>query len=582
VILSVGNNDNDKVPKMEVLEDDTTDINSLLQQYLSLGCSESDNGEPSSLLDCMVGVSLDVAKYLQYSAKESELDEMRLKLSIGMLKLQNAGGQRKQAKKQQVKQRAPRRYKSLAPYYFDDNGIKICIRPRHTAWYMMYVKNPALDSDKFNKKFRRRFRMSHQQFVRLLARVQGHESFKRWLPSARDAFGARSSPIELLLLGALRYLGRGLTFDDLEEYTAINEETHRQFFHKFIEYGSSVLHDELVKMPQDSAAYAKSRKQYDIGGLTGAGFSTDATNVVMWRCSHNLRQANMGFKQSHPARTYNLTCNHNRRILYTTKGHPSRWNDKTLAHFDEFLCAVREGKILQDVEFQLYSWEGPVGASCLESTKYCGAWGLVDNGYHKWSCTQAPAKHCSMRTEQRLSEWIESFRKDAECTFGILKGRFRVLKTGIRLDGPEAADRVWLTCCALHNFLLEEDGLDDWNGDIGCNDITDLRYAPFALQRLTAEEYCNFGSRQHEQQSILQEYNDRRWDAIEEQEDFAEEEEETGEAPHIGGVHYGANGCIVVNSLSYNDFRNRLVEHFDILHRKQQVRWPFPNQHKDK
>jgi hypothetical protein len=112
--------------------------------------------------------------------------------------------------------------------------------------------------------------------------------------------------------------------------------------------------------------------------------------------------------------------------------------------------------------------------------------------------------------------------------------------------------------------------------------ITDLRYAPFALQRLTAEEYCNFGSRQHEQQSILQEYNDRRWDAIEEQEDFAEEEEETGEAPHIGGVHYGANGCIVVNSLSYNDFRNRLVEHFDILHRKQQVRWPFPNQHKDK
>jgi hypothetical protein len=131
------------------------------------------------------------------------------------------------------------------------------------------------------------------------------------------------------------------------------------------------------------------------GGLTGAGFSTNATNVVMWRCAHNLWQANMGFKQSHPARTYNLSCNHNRRILYSTRGHPSRWNDKTLAHFDEFLCAVHEGKILQDVSFNLFSWEGQIGTSRLEITKYCGAWGLVDNGYH----TGGPARKLRKRIQ---------------------------------------------------------------------------------------------------------------------------------------------------------------------------------------
>jgi hypothetical protein len=27
-------------------------------------------------------------------------------------------------------------------------------------------------------------------------------------------------------------------------------------------------------------------------------------------------------------------------------------------------------------------------------------------------------------------------------------------------DGVESADHVWLTCCALHNMLLEVDGLD--------------------------------------------------------------------------------------------------------------------------
>ena len=64
-----------------------------------------------------------------------------------------------------------------------------------------------------------------------------------------------------------------------------------------------------------------------------------------------------------------------------------------------------------------------------------------------------------------------------ECAFGILKGRFRILKTGIRLHSTATVDMVWLTCCALHNMLLEVDGLDapwegicatsEWEGELG-------------------------------------------------------------------------------------------------------------------
>lgn len=35
------------------------------------------------------------------------------------------------------------------------------------------------------------------------------------------------------------------------------------------------------------------------------------------------------------------------------------------------------------------------------------------------------------RMEIRFSAWLESLRKDVECTFGILKGQWRVLKTGV-------------------------------------------------------------------------------------------------------------------------------------------------------
>jgi hypothetical protein len=39
-----------------------------------------------------------------------------------------------------------------------------------------------------------------------------------------DATGLPSSPIVLIILGALQYLGHGWTFDDVEEAMAISEE----------------------------------------------------------------------------------------------------------------------------------------------------------------------------------------------------------------------------------------------------------------------------------------------------------------------------------------------------------------------
>jgi hypothetical protein len=57
--------------------------------------------------------------------------------------------------------------------------------------------------------------------------------------------------------------------------------------------------------------------------------------------------------------------------------------------------------------------------------------------------------------------------KDVECTFGILKRRWRTLKTGIRLHNTEVADGVCVTCCAVHNMLLDVDGLSKyWLGKL--------------------------------------------------------------------------------------------------------------------
>ena len=345
------------------------------------------------------------------------------------------------------------------------NGDTVPIDPKETIWWSLYIESPKTDNKQFCRKFRRRFRCKYDKFLELLEMVKQDDHFLMWTRGSSDCTGKRSSPVELLLLGSLRYLGRGFTFDDCEENTAISEETHRRFFHVFILFGASVLFPKFVERPINNTDSLTHQQEFLEAGMDGCIGSTDATHVAMLRCPSQLRNFNNGFKLDLPSRTYNLTTNHRRQILSTTTGHPGRWNDKTLVLFDDFVKSIYNGKILQDVKFSLF--EHNANGEIVQR-HYTGAWLIVDNGYLEWSTTVPPFKNALTYKELRWSKWIESMRKDVECVFGILKGRFRVLKTGVRLHGLKATDRLWLTCCALHNFLLLSDGLNgEWRNGRG-------------------------------------------------------------------------------------------------------------------
>lgn len=201
------------------------------------------------------------------------------------------------------------------------------------------------------------------------------------------------------------------------------------------------------------------QRQSHESGLPGAIGSMDTTYVLHERVQYRMRQSHLGFKLNGTAQTYNLVVNHRRRILGTTDGHPARWNDKTIVRFDQIAMGLKNGTILSDFIFELYDYNS---SGEIIKVKYWGPWLLVDNGYyHRWSTSIPPFKTTISRKEIQFSEWLESMRKDVECTFGILKGCWRILKTGIWLHGLNEADMVWKPCCSLHNWLLEVDGLDE-------------------------------------------------------------------------------------------------------------------------
>ena len=134
-----------------------------------------------------------------------------------------------QEEPQQQRQELPkkrRRRKGVA-YYVDEAGVRQVLPTTMSSWYCQYLENPQIGNQWFETRFRRRFRLPYTSFVELVELVNSSDFFKRWSQTGHDAIGKKPVPIELLILASLRYLGRGWTFDDLSESTAISEEVIR-------------------------------------------------------------------------------------------------------------------------------------------------------------------------------------------------------------------------------------------------------------------------------------------------------------------------------------------------------------------
>ena len=309
-----------------------------------------------------------------------------------------------------------------------------------------------------------------------------------------------------------------------------------------------------------------------------AGFA-DATNVVCEKIQEAQKNSNTGFKQTQTARTYNITVTIEKLILHSTSGHPSQWNDKTLSFFDDYITQIKNGTILDDVEFELFerSKEGNVVV-----VKYQGVYLLVDNGYHRWVTMQAPLKFSSKRTQVRWSQWVESLRKAVECTFGIMKGRFRVLKSGVKLHGANISDKIWLTCCALHNMILldGEDDISVWEGVMGDFEMDDVvaHLLPHPLSRLyNSPTFRDLRNLQHHDTSGMgagEEEPDPNAETADscmdenylDEEFFNEEERRLLENP--GEPRQ-------VCKLSHAFFQSRLIENFNIRFNEfKDVTWP--------
>ena len=401
-----------------------------------------------------------------------------------------------QREEERARQRAPTgaphcKRKAPEPSNPELSGLKKWRLGHEKSEWWQVLKDPRTydESSRKARKFRLRFRVPRVIFDKLLEQVEeavdedGNSIFGPKGPCAPPI------PLSMLLLSVLRYLALGCPWDLIEELARVCETKLKTFYKTFTKWFLKTKYEGLVCIGD----WRKNiEPTFNRVGFPGCCGSMDAVHLGWEKCPHSQVGLHVG-KEGFPTIAFNCVSDHNGRVIHVTSGHPGARNDKTIVRHDNFIMTLRT-----EPEFTQFKYKviGPEGYE----DEVTGAYVIADGGYHKWKETQCGVKYCGDHNLNSYSERLESVRKDIECVFGRLKRRFRILKLPFMCRTAQGIEDTFKLCCALHNMLLDHDGLSD----IGWLDTDCVDRIGYSRARLsctlegnfcTQPTFCTFRSR---------------------------------------------------------------------------------------
>jgi hypothetical protein len=116
---------------------------------------------------------------------------------------------------------------------------------------------------------------------------------------------------------------------------------------------------------------------------------------------------------------------------------------------DAHVHAMTKNRLHREARWSNYGHDGYVRTNR-------GSYLISDNGYLHRPTTICPFTrvNCASAEGYFLLN-LEGVCKDVECTFRILKKKWRVLNNGFFHREMEICSKIFITCCWLNNFLLD-------------------------------------------------------------------------------------------------------------------------------
>ncbi len=154
-------------------------------------------------------------------------------------------------------------------------------------------------------------------------------------------------------------------------------------------------------------------------------------------------------KEGYPTLGFQCITDFNWRVMVIYGPQLGSRNDKDIVKHDDNVRAIRQNCLFANATWQYYDYNENIRSER-------GMYLICDNGYLLWPTSICPYSKANNATQQGFfSTNLESVQKDVQCTFGILKKRWKVLNHGFKHGDIVKCEQFFITCCVLHNFLLD-------------------------------------------------------------------------------------------------------------------------------
>ena len=208
------------------------------------------------------------------------------------------------------------------------------------------------------------------------------------------------------------------------------------------------MRGEYISLPKNLAELRRITHCYEECGLPGACGSMDVVHIKWSACPTGDLNRAKG-KEGYPTIAFQCITDFNRRILGVYGPQFGTFNDQHIVKIDHNVREICKGW-MKDVVWRYFTAEGAVGTER-------GMYLICDNGYLRWPQSICPYEGANKATlEGFFSTNLESVRKDVECTFGILKKRWRILNNGLHYRDIGKCEKIFVACACLHNYLLDQ------------------------------------------------------------------------------------------------------------------------------
>ena len=292
------------------------------------------------------------------------------------------------------------------------------------------------------EKFEDRYRVSKRVMLRI-----AHDLSERYpyFTLRYDARGRRGFTTLQKVTAAFRMLAYGKAADALDEYLRMSERVVRECVYLFSEYVLHMYGKEYLRNPTRrdvQKLYEAHEAKYGFPGMLG---SIDTTHVDWERCPYAWKGQYTGGHHGKPSVILEGVVSCDYWFWHAFFGMPGSCNDINVLNASNILENILQGKAA-DLPFVVDGRERRIGY-------YLGD-GIYPNYTTFVKSYAFPADE--MRKYFKVAQ--EAARKDVECAFGHLKGRWQILKYPVRTWDQDKITTMCLCCVILHNMIIEDEG----------------------------------------------------------------------------------------------------------------------------